>query len=283
MNSGEPGRRLPTGAARLSEFLAGSVVNANAVGACRGRPLKLRDAPLEFSAVRRGLALCRKQLLDTGCALFAAGLGPLRRLTRQIGCGVPLLHFERRSAGDVLLAAGVDTDEGAHAVGVLVLSAAVVAPAHAATQSLFEATFRIAGAGPGVAATDTFVTTPLVLASRGTLTASITPATFGAAFENLSFNLTSSSTTFLSRSGTGAWTGSVDLEPGTYFALASGRLAPSTGAFSPSGFFGMSIQFAAGDPAVIPIPAAAGLLAGGLGLFGLFARRRRAAAPAITV
>ena len=171
------------------------------------------------------------------------------------------------------------------ALGALLLVASA-APAVAATQSLFEATFRIAGAPPGSAPTDTFVTTPIVLTGRGTLTASIAPATYGAAFDNLSFNLTSASSTFLNRSGTGPWNGTVDLEAGTYFAVASGRLQPSSSAFSPSGFFGMTIQFTPGaDPTVIPIPGAAGLLAGGLGLFAMFSRRRRAAAgnPAITV
>lgn len=154
------------------------------------------------------------------------------------------------------------------------------AGALAATQTLFDATLLVppstAVNTPGFRAYDT--PSPFVVSSRGTLTASISPGVFGSALQNLSFNLmTSQGPTSLRYSGATGWSGSLDIDPGSYFMVASGTTAASPNAFTPLGFFGVRIEFSPSDAAVVPLPAAGVLLAGALGVGALFGRRRRAA------
>lgn len=156
---------------------------------------------------------------------------------------------------------------------------AVAPGANAAMQTLFDTTYRIPpSAQAGQGGTAGFLSEPLVLTSRGTLTASISPAVFGAGIDSLSFNLTSSTTAnLLSFAGaTSGWTGSVVLDPGTYYGVLVGSTRPSSTGPTSSGFFGLKIQFDALDAAVVPIPAAGLLLASVLGAGALFGRRRRA-------
>lgn len=164
----------------------------------------------------------------------------------------------------------------ARTLAVTVLLTAAPA-AHAAMQTLFETTYRIPpSAQAGQGGTAGFLSEPLVLTSRGTLTASISPAVFGAGVDSLSFNLTSSTTpNLLSFAGSSSWTGSVTLDPGTYYGVLVGTTRPSASAPTSSGFFGLKIQFDALDAAVVPIPAAGLLLASALGAGALFGRRRR--------
>jgi hypothetical protein len=152
--------------------------------------------------------------------------------------------------------------------------------ASAATQTLFDTTYLIPpSATAGTSGSASYTSSPLVIASRGTLTASITPGVFGAAMQNLSFNLISSSAALpLRYSGSGPWTGSLDVDPGTYFALASGTTrVSSSSAITPLGFLGVRIEFTPSTATVVPLPGAAGLLAGFLGVGALFGRRRRLA------
>lgn len=157
---------------------------------------------------------------------------------------------------------------------------AVATPADAATETLFETTYRIPpSAQPGQGGVGAFLSEPLVIASRGTLTASISPAVFGAAIDSLSFNLSSSSNAnLLSFVGgaTGGWTGDVVLDPGTYYGVVVASTRPNATSTTSSGFFGMRLQFAALDATVVPIPAAGVLLASALSAGLLFGRRRRA-------
>lgn len=153
------------------------------------------------------------------------------------------------------------------------------APAGAATQTLFDTTYLVPpSATLGAPGAAFYETAPLVIASRGTLTAQIQPGVFGAAIQNLSFNLlTSTSMLPLQYSGRSAWSGSLEIDPGTYFGVASGTTVPTPGAFSQLGFFGLRIEFTPAGATEVPLPAAAGLLAGVLGISALFGRRRRAA------
>jgi hypothetical protein len=164
----------------------------------------------------------------------------------------------------------------AAAAAGLLLSAA----AGAATQTLYDTTFVIPpSAAPGTPGSAFYETAPLVVSSRGTLTAQIQPGVFGAAIQNLSFNLmTSSATLPLQYSGPSGWSGTLEVDPGTYFGVASGTTAPTPGALSQLGFFGLRIEFTPSTTTVVPLPAAAWLLAAALGMGGLFGRRRRAPA-----
>jgi hypothetical protein len=166
----------------------------------------------------------------------------------------------------------------AAAIGLAAL--VVAAPAAAATQTLFETTYRIPpSAQPGQGGSGAFMSDPLVITSRGTLTASISPATFGAAIDSLSFNVSSSSNANLLSyvgSAAGGWMGEVVLDPGTYYGVVVASTRPNPTTTTPSGFFGMRLQFAALDATVVPIPAAGVLLASALAGGLLFGRRRRA-------
>lgn len=163
------------------------------------------------------------------------------------------------------------------AIGLAAL--AVAAPADAATQTLFETTYRIPpSAQVGQAGAGAYLSEPLVITSRGTLTASISPAVFGAAIDSLSFNLSSSSNANLLSfvgNAAGGWVGDVVVDPGTYYGVVVGTTRPNATSTTSSGFFGMRIQFAALDAAVVPVPAAGVLLASALGAGLLFGRRRR--------
>jgi hypothetical protein len=162
---------------------------------------------------------------------------------------------------------------------VLAAVACVLLPgaALAATQTLFDTTYLIPpSASPGTSGTAFYQSGPLVLTSRGTLTATVTPSIFGAAIQSLSFNLVSASQQqALQFSGPGTFTGSLELDPGTYFAIASGTTKPVAGATTSLGFFGVKIEFSPSAATVVPLPGAAGLLAGALALGGLLFGRRR--------
>jgi hypothetical protein len=165
------------------------------------------------------------------------------------------------------------------ATAALTFAVAVPGIAAAATQTLFDGTLAILpSASSTLGGTVSYVTPPLVLSSRGTLTASIAPDVTGAAIQSLSFNLTTAAqTTAMSYTGPNAWSDSIVLDAGTYFAVASGRAAPVQSNQSPFGIFGLKLTFTPSSSTEIPLPPAAWLFAGALAAGATFVRRRRAA------